>query len=158
MSVPRFRTSSFYNGFGSFKAAFPTLFDASIDWQESKGPDDTPSTRNRRKMGFRTGNFNRGLVNCGNTHCWEGGYQVDRLIEEMIQLGETEREGTLYCSGRELTEEAHRATRCRNRISYAIRLSHRDGDEQRSPASQRRASGGRRPGGRRSGGRQVRSR
>jgi hypothetical protein len=125
VSVPRFRTSAFYNGLGSFKAAFPTLYDALVEWEELKGPDEKARNRNRRKMGFRRGNFNRGLIHCGNDYCWEGGYQVDRLIEEMISLGQSDRQGTLYCSGRELGEDSRRATRCRHRIAYKVALSQR---------------------------------
>lgn len=127
MSVPRFRTAAFFNGLGSFKAAFPTLFDALVEWEELSGPDEQPRNRNRRKMGFRRGNFNRGLISCGNDRCWEGGYQVDRLIEEMLSLDENERQGTLYCSGRELGEESRRASRCRHRIAYRVVLSKRQG-------------------------------
>jgi len=125
VSVPRFRTAAFYNGFGSFKAAFPSLFDAQIEWEELRGPDDQPRKRSRRKMGYRRGNFNRGLIPCGNEMCWEGGYQIDRLIEELLRLDETDRSGTLYCSGRELGEDSHRATRCSHRIQYRITLSKR---------------------------------
>lgn len=127
MSVPRFRTSAFFNGLGSFKAAFPTLYDALIEWEELKGPSESPRNRNRRKMGFRRGNFNRGLIQCGNDHCWEGGYQVDRLITEMLSLNQNERQGVLYCSGRELGEDSRRTTRCRNRIFYKVTLSQRQG-------------------------------
>jgi len=126
MSVPRFRTSAFYNGLGSFKTAFPTLHDALIEWEELNGPEDKAKSGRRRKMGFRRGNFNRGLIQCGNDHCWEGGYQVDRLIEEMMSLGQSERQGTLYCSGRELRDETRRGpTRCRRRIRYKVTLSRR---------------------------------
>lgn len=127
MSVPRFRTSAFYNGLGSFKTAFPTLYDALIEWEELTGPADTARNKNRRKMGFRRGNFNRGLIPCSNNVCWEGGYQADRLIEEMLALGETQREGILYCGGRELREDSRRATRCRHRIRYKATLSNRHG-------------------------------
>ncbi|HZT97342.1 MAG TPA: hypothetical protein VFB34_10975 [Chloroflexota bacterium] len=126
MSVPRFRTAAFYNGLGSFKAAFPELYDALIEWEELRGPEDKPRNRNRRKMGFRRGNFNRGLILCSNDKCWEGGYQVDRLIEEMLQEDQNERKGILYCCGRELEEEARRATRCRHRIHYRVTLSKRN--------------------------------
>lgn len=126
MSVPRFRTSPFYNGLGSFKAAFPSLYDALIEWDELKGPDDTAKSRNRRKMGFRRGNFSRGLIQCGNEKCWEGGYPVDRLIEEMLSLDESDRQGVIYCGGRELGDETRRSpARCRNRISYKMTLSRR---------------------------------
>ena len=126
MSVPRFRTSAFYNGLGSFKAAFPTLYDALIEWEELNGPDDKRKTRNKRKMGFRRGNFNRGLISCGNEKCWEGGYQVDRLIVEMMSLGQNERQGTIYCSGRELGDETRRSpSRCRHRIHYKATVSQR---------------------------------
>ena len=125
MSVPRFRTTPFYNGFSSFKAAFPSLYDALIEWEELTGPDDSTKHRNKRKMGFRRGNFNRGLVLCGNEHCWEGGYQVDRVINSMLETGQNEKTGVLYCSGRVLGEEARRATRCRHRMNYRVTLSKR---------------------------------
>ena|SRR5579862_3371413 len=125
MSVPRFRTSAFYNGVGSFKAAFPSLFDALIEWEELVTSDEAPRNRNRRKMGFRRGNFNRGLIPCSDNACREGGYQVDRLIEEMLSLDETERSGVLYCSGRRLAEESQRASRCTHRISYRMTLTKR---------------------------------
>lgn len=126
MSVPRFRTAAFYNGLGSFKAAFPTLYDALVEWEELNGPDDSPRSRKSRKMGYRRGNFNRGLIPCGNDECWEGGYQIDRLIDEMLSMGETDRRGILYCSGRELPEEGRRNPgRCRHRISYHMTLSQR---------------------------------
>ena len=127
MSVPRYRTAAFFNGLGSFKAAFPTLYDALIDWEELKGPDDAPRGRNRGKMGFRRGNFNRGLIPCSGKDCREGGYQVDRLIEQMIAAGDNERKGTMYCSGRELIEDSHRSARCRHRINYHVTLTTRRG-------------------------------
>lgn len=127
MSFPRFRTTAFYNGLGSFKAAFPTLHDALVEWEELKGPNVQPPKAYRRKMGFRRGNFNRGLIPCGNEVCWEGGYQVDRLIGEMLSLGEDDRQGVLYCSGRELAEDSHRASRCRRRINYRVTLTKRHG-------------------------------
>ncbi len=126
MSVPRFRTSAFYNGLGSFKAAFPTLFDAMVEWEELNGPDDPGKGRNRRKMGHRRGNFNRGLISCGNADCWEGGYPIDRVIDDMVANEENARDGVLYCGGRELPEEGKRqATRCRRRIRYRVTLSTR---------------------------------
>ena len=125
----KYRTTSFYNGVSSFKAAFPQLTDAYIEWRERSGPD-AASPSGSRKLGFRRGNFTQGVVPCSNPACHEGGYQVDRLVAEMIQLGQTEREGMLLCSGREIGEEVRRGPiRCPYRMDYKATLTFRTEDE-----------------------------
>lgn len=121
----KYRATPFFNGVSTFKAAFPDLLDAVIEWRERRGPDDT-SAAQVRKTGFRRGNFTQGVLPCSNPACHEGGYQVDRLIAEMVKLGETEREGVMLCSGRETNEEARRGpVRCPCRIEYTAILTPR---------------------------------
>jgi hypothetical protein len=76
------------------------------------------------------------MLPCSNPDCHEGGYQVDRLIAQMLQVGETEREGVMLCSGREVGEEVRRGpVRCPHRIAYRVTLSLKteddDGQERR---------------------------
>lgn len=142
----KYRINPFYNGVSTFKSAFPELQDAVIDWRERRGPE-AERAGELRKTGFRRGNFTQGLIPCSNPGCREGGYQIDRLVAEMLRLGETEREGMLLCSGREAGEEVRRGpVRCPHRIEYRAVLTLR-GDEPVSPRppQRRRRSRGRRP-------------
>lgn len=144
----KYRTNPFYNGVSSFKAAFPDLQDALIEWRELRGAEDTRSGE-ARKTGYRRGNFTQGVLPCSNPACREGGYEVDRLIAEMLQLGQTERAGIVLCSGREIPEEGRRGpVRCRYRIDYKATLTPRSGEERpdRGPHHRRgRGRGPRRP-------------
>ncbi len=126
----KYRTTSFYNGVSSFKTAFPDVADAVIEWRELRGPEDENSGE-MRKTGYRRGNFTQGMLPCSNPACHEGGYQVDRLIAQMLHVGETEREGTMLCSGRETGEEVRRGpVRCPHRIDYSVTLSLKSEDDQ----------------------------
>ena len=119
----KYRTTSFYNGVSTFKSAFPEVADALIEWRERRGPADE-SAGETRKTGYRRGNFTQGILPCSNPGCHEGGYQVDRLIAEMLQMGEIEREGIMLCSGREVAEEVRRGpVRCPHRMAYKVTLS-----------------------------------
>lgn len=125
----KYRTNPFFNGVSSFKTAFPELADAMVEWRERRGPEDSSST-DVRKTGYRRGNFTQGLLPCSNPSCREGGYQVDRLIADMLRTGETERTGTMLCSGREIGEEVRRGpVRCPHRIEYKVTLSPRGESE-----------------------------
>lgn len=135
----KYRPYPFYNGVSTFKTAFPTLGDAVVEWRERRGPED-PKSGDVRKTGYRRGNFTQGLLLCSNPNCCEGGYQIDRVIAEMLQLGETEREGMLLCSGREMGDETRRGPiRCPHRIEYKITLTPRtEGQRPERPQPRRR--------------------
>lgn len=131
----KYRATVFYNGVSSFKAAFPQLSDALVEWRERSGPEDATGG-DARKTGFKRGNFSQGVLPCSNPVCHEGGYEVDRLIAEMMQLSETVREGMLLCSGRETNEEVRRGpVRCPYRIEYRVTLTPRTDDQ--TPAERR---------------------
>jgi hypothetical protein len=142
----KYRTTPFYNGVSTFKAAFPDLADATIEWRELRGPEDVRAG-DGRKTGFRRGNFTQGVLPCSNPACHEGGYEVDKLIAQMLRLGETQRVGILLCSGRETAEEVRRGpVRCPYRIDYSVTLSLRTGDDEPERKQQHRRSRHRRRG------------
>ena len=125
----KYRTNPFFNGVSTFKCAFPQLQDALIEWRERQGPDDERAG-DLRRTGFRRGNFTQGVLPCSNPDCHEGGYQVDRLIAQMLDLDETEREGVMLCSGREIGDEVRRGpVRCPHRIHYRVSLTVRSQGE-----------------------------
>jgi hypothetical protein len=126
----KYRTNPFFNGVSTFKTAFPMLSDALIEWQERRGPEDSRGGDTRR-TGYKRGNFTQGVLPCSNPACHEGGYQVDRLVAEMITLGENERTGMMLCSGRETGDEVRRGPiRCPYRIEYKVSLTPRGGEEE----------------------------
>src|SRR5947209_2799557 len=140
----KYRTVPFFNGVSTFRSAFPDLADALIEWRELRGPDDERPGE-LRKTGFRRGNFTQGLLPCSNPNCHEGGYQADRLIAEMLQLGEAEREGTMLCSGRETGEEVRRGpVRCPHRIAYRATVSFKTEDGVPEREGERKQTGDRR--------------
>jgi len=142
----KFRVTPFFNGVTSFKNAFPELGDALIEWRELTGPEDE-RPGDLRRTGFRRGNFTSGVLPCSNPDCHEGGYQIDRLVADMLHMEEKQREGTFLCSGRETGEEVRRGpVRCPHRIMFKAVLSPRtdDGDgpdEQRSSHRQQHRRG-----------------
>lgn len=131
----KFRTNPFFNGVSSFKTAFPDLSDAIVEWKERRGPEDIRGL-DARKTGFRRGNFTHGVLPCSNPACHEGGYQIDRLIADMLRDGQMERQGMMLCSGREVGEEVRRGPiRCPYRIDYSVKLTPR---EEETPSPQRK--------------------
>jgi hypothetical protein len=138
----KYRTNAFFNGVSTFKCAFPQLQDALIEWREKQGPEDERAADVRR-TGHRRGNFTQGVLPCSNPDCHEGGYQVDRLIAQMLELGEVEREGMMLCSGREIGDEVRRGpVRCPHRIHYRAVLSLRGQDEPQEPKQPSGPGGG----------------
>lgn len=142
----RYRLDPFFNGFSTFKSAFPMLSDALIEWRERRGPEDD-GRADLRKTGVRRGNFTQGVLPCTNPACHEGGYPVDRLVSEMLRLGETRRQGVMLCCGRETGEEVRRGPiRCPYRIEYTMTLVPRAEEAPREkPAPRRGRRGPRRP-------------
>ncbi len=144
----KFRVNLFFNGVSTFKAAFPDVHDAVVEWREKRGPeDDKPGEL--RKTGFRRGNFTQGVMACSNPMCHEGGYQLDRLIADMLSQGDTERRGLMLCSGREVAEEVRRGpVRCPHRIEYHSTVSLKSAAEQIAEPEQPRNNNRRRGRGR----------
>jgi hypothetical protein len=144
----KYRPNPFYNGVSSFKAAFPTVSDVLIEWQERRGPEDERQS-DVKKTGFRRGNFTQGMIPCSNPACHEGGYEVDKLVASMLRENESTRSGMLLCAGREIAEESRRGpVRCPHRILYKATLSVRSADSEEGERSARRPNNYRRGRGR----------
>lgn len=125
----KYRANAFYNGVSTFKAAFPTVADALIEWRERRGPEDEKAG-DLKRTGFKRGNFTHGMIPCSNPACHEGGYEVDKLVASMLKEEETEREGMLLCAGREIAEESRRGpVRCPHRIMFHATVNLRTGDD-----------------------------
>jgi hypothetical protein len=140
----KYRTQPFFNGVSTFKCAFPGLDDATVEWRERRGPEDSKGG-DVRKTGYRRGNFTHGVLPCSNPVCHEGGYQIDRLIAQMLRDGLTQQEGMMLCSGREVGEEVRRGpTRCTYRIDYQVSLAQRGEGEPIASASRSANRRGRR--------------
>jgi hypothetical protein len=136
----KYRTNPFYNGVSTFRAAFPDVADAIIEWRERRGPEDEKAGE-LKKTGFKRGNFTQGLLPCSNPACHEGGYEVDKLVASMLRLEETEREGMMLCAGREIAEESRRGpVRCPHRIMYKATVSMRTGEDDDRDRNSRRSS------------------
>ena len=111
-----------------FAAAFPQLADAQAEWEEkghalSGGP---PEVRRGLRMSVKEGYF-QGTILCGQPGCTGGGFEVDRIIQFMVQDGEEEREGLLVCGGWVGGTGSEQATPCVNGIRYRVRLTYRRG-------------------------------
>jgi hypothetical protein len=83
-----------------FEEAFPGLEDAIIEYRAARpgGAFQTdrplPTTRISLKV--------RGpIMHCLNPNCRNGGYDVSRLVREMLGAGDLEREGRVTCAGKE---------------------------------------------------------
>ena len=111
-----------------FAAAFPQLADAQVEWEEeghalSGGPAEV---RRGLRMSVKEGYF-QGAIRCGQRGCTGGGFEVDRIIQFMVQDGEEKREGLLVCGGWVGEAGSAEATPCVNAIRYRIRLTYRGG-------------------------------
>ncbi len=92
------RDRRLFSELATFEDAFPQLADAVVESRE-EGKGATGTTR-RVAAGDDT---LEGLIPCSNLGCRSGGFEVDVVVHEMIQAGETEREAVLACPGNERT-------------------------------------------------------
>ena len=111
-----------------FAVAFPGLTDARVEWQEEEyAVSGRPvGVRPALRMSAGEGDF-RGTIRCGRPGCVGGGFEVDRIVQFMVQDGEEEREGLLVCGGWVGGAGGEQDTPCVNAIRYRIRLTYRRG-------------------------------
>lgn len=98
MGIPMRRDRRLFSELATFEDAFPQLEDAVVEYRE-EGKGATGVT-GRAAASDET---LEGLIPCSNPACRSGGFEVDLLFHEMIQEGETQREGILACPGTERT-------------------------------------------------------
>lgn len=77
-------------------------------------------------MSVEEGYF-QGAIRCGQPGCTGGGFEVDRIVQFMVQDGEEEREGLLVCGGWVGGTGSEPTMPCVSAIHYRIRLTYRGG-------------------------------
>jgi hypothetical protein len=99
----------------SFEEAYPTLEDAIIYYTEFDfGNEETKCIISLRRQG--------GLLRCGNSRCFRGGYELDREVNHMLREGMLEKTVELNCPGDEGTAKKIRGDSCDRSIEATIKL------------------------------------
>lgn len=111
-----------------FAAVFPQLADAQVEWEvQGHALSGAPvEVRRGFRMSVKAGYF-QGTIRCGQPGCAGGGFEVDRILQVMVQDGEEEREGLLVCGGWVGGPEGKEHAPCVNAIRYRIQLTYRKG-------------------------------
>lgn len=105
-----------------FAKAFPELADAVVEWEAwTRDFVDAGSSRGRFTMGVSTGYF-QGWVRCHHPECQAGGFEIERIVGEMVQQREQAREGILVCPGWIGDRDQ---LPCVNSIIYRVELKYR---------------------------------
>lgn len=106
----------------SFSQIFPELEDAVVEWEEIvQGLTGEETPTGRSVMRVKSGYF-QGLIPCRNPECQGGGFEIERVLDEMVQMGEEAREGLLVCPG--WIGDADQLP-CVNSITYTIQLKYK---------------------------------
>ena len=98
MGIPMRRDRRLFSELTTFEDAFPQLVDAVMEYRE-EGKGATGATG----RAAASDDSLEGLIPCSNHGCRSGGFEVDLLFHEMLEKGETQREGVLACPGTERT-------------------------------------------------------
>jgi hypothetical protein len=77
-------------------------------------------------MSVEEGYF-QGTIRCEKPGCVGGGFEVDRIVQFMVQDGAEERRGLLVCGGWRQGEGGDQRIPCVNAIRYRVRLTYRKG-------------------------------
>jgi len=113
-----------------FATTFPQLADALIEWEEEGHTLSGRPTQLRSglRMSVEEGYF-QGTVRCEKPGCAEGGFEVDRIVQSMVQAGAEERRGLLVCGGWRHGAGDEQRIPCVNAIRYRVRLTYRKESE-----------------------------
>ncbi|HEV8663438.1 MAG TPA: hypothetical protein VGT06_09920 [Candidatus Methylomirabilis sp.] len=111
-----------------FAGVFPQLADAQVEWEvQGHALSRAPTGVGRGlRMSVKAGYF-QGTIRCGQPGCAGGGFEVDQILQLMVQDGEEEREGLLVCGGWVGGPEGEERSPCINAIRYRIQLTYRKG-------------------------------
>lgn len=108
-----------------FEEAFPQLEDVVLEYVETGNGvyswnKPTPQNKYVNKVSMKEYG---GVIRCSNGLCRQGGYELDRVVYEMLRTGKTVGEGSTICAGSEGSPKLRRVYRkCYNGIEYKITL------------------------------------
>jgi hypothetical protein len=119
MGEPMDRSRRVFGTLSSFDKVFPQLEDALVPFIEYElASEKRHGTHSLRTWG--------GLMHCGNSRCRRGGYEVDRVVSEMIRENVTEKEFELRCPGDEGTPKGRkRGQNCYRSIKGKVTLKYK---------------------------------
>jgi hypothetical protein len=100
-----------------FEAAFPQVEECVVTVEEEGQDISQPSCSYRNPAEY---------INCQNTLCCKGGFNIGGPIREMVKNKETQREGSAFCQGNEGSPQGRRVyKKCRNFFQYKISIKYR---------------------------------
>lgn len=105
-----------------FAEAFPEVADAVVEWEAwTRDLVGASALHGRFTMGVSAGYFH-GRIRCHHPECQGGGFDIERILDEMVQRREEAREGILVCAGWIADRDQ---VPCVNRVTYRIGLKYR---------------------------------
>lgn len=105
----------------TFEKAFPEIENISVTVNETgEGPYRGSGTSQYGKTSI--GEF----INCKNTKCYNGGFNIGDVIRELVFKKETESEGTAFCQGYEGSPKGRKKYEdCENYFTYKVKIEYR---------------------------------
>lgn len=125
MGEPVDRSKRVFGELGDFDSAFPDLEDVIVDWIEGESwslPEKAKKGEYTEKVSLRDYG---GLFRCSASLCVNGGYEVDRIVSDMIRNNEKVREDYVICIGYEKMPGPINKS-CYNKLYYRITLKYKD--------------------------------
>ena len=118
MGEPMDRSNRVFGTPASFDEAFPQVEDALVEYTEY----ELVSEKRSGTYNIRYG----GVMPCGNSRCRRGGYEVDRVMSDMIRGRVTEKEFQLRCPGDEGTPKGrNRGENCYRSLKGKVKLKYK---------------------------------
>ena len=104
----------------TFEKAFPEVEECIVEVQErGYGPSGRAEETSRYT---NPGEY----INCSNSLCYNGGFNIGSPIREMVRMRKTEKDGNASCQGSEGSPKGRRIYRkCANFFKYKITLKYR---------------------------------
>ena len=82
-----------------FAKVFPEVKDVVVEYEvSSRDLAGADTSHGRSTMSVLDGAF-RGRIPCGHPECHGGGFEIERIVDEVAQAREESREGIFVCAG-----------------------------------------------------------
>ncbi len=82
-----------------FAKVFPQLKDAVVQYEvSSRDLAETDTSHGRFTMSAIDGTF-QGRIGCQHPECHGGGFEIERIVDDMVHERQESREGVLVCPG-----------------------------------------------------------
>lgn len=125
-----FRDTNFvFSSKTSFSVAFPKIDSVNITVIEVEGPEkvnfDSPPPYPARSMTYSEKTIGE-FIDCHNSICYNGGFQIGSILHEMVRTKETFRESVTCCQGYEGSPKGKRRYRsCLHYFHYRVTIEYK---------------------------------